>query len=207
VSDTITLYTMPGACSLADHITLRWAGAEFDIVTLDHAALKQPEFLAINPAGAVPVLKVGDWVLTQNVAILNYIADRFPDARLGGDGSAQSRAEVNRWLGLLNADLHTSFVPLFGGSDWLGEEVAGKLKEAAKARIRGLFERLDAQLAGQEWLTGTPSIADPYLFVVMRWALWMKFDLADLANLNAFFARMLANPGVQAAMKAEGLEH
>jgi len=122
VTDTITLYTMPGACSLADHIALRWAGAEFEVVVLDHAALKQPEFLAINPAGAVPALKVGDWVLTQNVAILNYIADRFPQARLVGDGSAQSRAEVNRWLALLNADLHTSFPPLFGASDWLGEE-------------------------------------------------------------------------------------
>jgi len=206
MTDTITLYTMPGACSLADHIALRWAGAEFDVVTLDHAALKQPEFLAINPAGAVPALKVGDWVLTQNVAILNYIADHFPDARLGGDGSAKSRAEVNRWLSLLNADLHTSFPPLFGAHDWLGEEIAGKTKDAAKARIRGLFERLDAQLAGKDWLTGAPSIADPYLFVVMRWALWMKIDLSDLAHLNAFFARMSADAGVQAAMKAEGLE-
>jgi len=207
MSDTITLYAMPGACSLADHIALRWAGAEFAVTVLDHAALKQPEFLAINPAGAVPVLKVGDWVLTQNVAILNYIADRFPEARLGGDGSAKSRAEVNRWLALLNADLHTSFVPLFGAYEHLGEEVAGKLKEAAKARIQGLFARLDAQLQGQDWLTGTPSIADPYLFVVMRWALWMKIDLSALTNLNAFFARMSENPGVQAALKAEGLQH
>jgi len=206
MSDNITLYAMPGACSLADHIALRWAGAEFELVTLDHGALKQPEFLAINPAGAVPALKVGDWVLTQNVAILNYIADCFPAAHLGGDGSAQSRAEVNRWLSLLNADLHTSFPPLFGASDWLGEEIAGKIKDAAKIRIRGLFERLDAQLAGKDWLTGAPSIADPYLFVVMRWALWMKIDLSALSNLNAFFARMLANTGVQAAMKAEGLD-
>jgi len=203
----ITLYAMPGACSLADHIALRWAGAEFDVVTLAHDALKKPDFLAINPAGAVPVLKVGDWVLTQNVAILNYIADSYPAARLGGDGSAKSRAEVNRWLALLNADLHTSFVPLFGAYEHLGEEVAGKLKEAAKTRIQGLFARLDAQLQGQDWLTGTPSIADPYLFVVMRWALWMKIDLSALSNLNAFFARMSENPGVQAALKAEGLQH
>jgi len=206
VTDKITLYTMPGACSLADHIALRWAGADFEVVTVDHAGTKQPEFLAINPAGAVPALKIGEWVLTQNVAILNYIADRFPEARLGGDGSAQSRAEVNRWLALLNADLHTSFTPLFGASDWLGEDVANKLKDAARTRIVGLFTRLDAQLAGKDWLTGAPSIADPYLFVVMRWALWMKIDLSALFNLNAFFARMLANAGVQAAMKAEGLD-
>jgi len=206
MSDKMTLYAMPGACSLADHIALRWAGADFELVTLDHAGIKQPEFLAINPAGAVPVLRVGDWVLTQNVAILNYIADRFPGARLGGDGSTQSRAEVNRWLALLNADLHTSFTPLFGVCDWLGEDAANKLKEAAKTRIAGLFARFDAQLAGKDWLVGTPSIADPYLFVVMRWALWLKIDLSALSNLNAFFARMLANVGVQSAMKAEGLD-
>jgi len=202
----ITLYTMPGACSLADHIALHWVGVTFDVVKLDHAAIKQPEFLAINPAGAVPVLKVGEWVLTQNMAILNYIADRFPDAKLGGDGTPQSRAEVNRWLALLNADLHTSFPPLFGATAYLGEDVANKTKEIAKARIRSLFERLDAQLTGRVWLTGERSIADPYLFVVMRWAFGMKIDLSDLSNLNAFFTRMSTDAGVQAAMAAEGLQ-
>jgi len=206
VTDKIVLYTKPGSCSLADHIALRWAGAGFDIVTVDRAATKQAQFLALNPAGAVPVLKVGDWVLTQNVAILNYIADRFPEARLGGDGSVQSRAEVNRWLALINSDLHAILGPLFGIYDSVGEAASSAIKGMLKAQIRGIFERLDAQLADKDWLAGARSVADAYLFVVLRWMAWMQIDLSDLKNLNAFFARMAADPGVQAALKAEGLE-
>jgi len=160
----------------------------------------------LNPAGAVPVLKVGDWVLTQNVAILNYIADRFPEARLGGDGSVQSRAEVNRWLSLVNSDLHAILGPLFGIYDSVGEAASSAIKDMLKAHIRGIFERLDAQLANQDWLAGVRSIADTYLYVVLRWMVWMKIDLSDLTNLTAFSARMSADPGVQAALKAEGLD-
>ena len=76
------LYYFPGACSLADHIVLEWIGAPYETVELDRAALKSPEFLALNPNGAVPVLVDGDFVLTQNVAILCYLAERYPDARL-----------------------------------------------------------------------------------------------------------------------------
>jgi len=201
----LKLYTMPGACSLADHIVLYWAGATFEVVKLDYAGTKQPEFLALNPAGAVPVLQQDDWALTQNVAILNYLADSFPTAKLGGDGSARSRAEVNRWLSFVNADLHPAFRPLFVGTDGLDDAAAEMLKTAAKTRLRGYFERLDAQLAGKRWLTGERSIADAYLFVVLRWAKGLKVDLSGLSHLDAFFTHMLADTGVTAAMQAEGL--
>jgi len=201
----LKLYTMPGACSLADHIALRWAGAAFDVVTLDYAATKAPDFLALNPAGAVPVLQQGDWVLTQNVAILNYLADTYPAAQLGGDGSARSRAEVNRWLSFLNADVHPAFRPLFGATDGLEDAAADVLKTAAKTRLRGYFERLDAQLADKDWLTGTRSMADAYLFVVTRWAKGLHVDLSGLPHLDALFTRMLDDAGVNAAMQAEGL--
>jgi len=201
----LKLYTMPGACSLADHIALRWAGAAFDVVTLDYAATKQPEFLALNPAGAVPVLQDGDWVLTQNVAILNYLADTYPAAQLGGDGSVRARAEVNRWLSFLNADVHPAFRPLFGATDGVDDTAADALKTAAKTRLRGYFERLDAQLAGSDWLTGARSMADAYLFVVTRWAKGLHVDLSGLPHLDAFFTRMLDDAGVKTAMQAEGL--
>jgi len=201
----LKLYTMPGACSLADHIALRWAGAAFDVVTLDYAATKQPEFLALNPAGAVPVLQDGDWVLTQNVAILNYLADTYPAAQLGGDGSARTRADVNRWLSFLNADVHPAFRPLFGATDGVDDAAADALKTAAKTRLRGYFERLDVQLAGSDWLTGARSMADAYLFVVTRWAKGLHVDLSGLPHLDAFFTRMLDDAGVKTAMQAEGL--
>jgi glutathione S-transferase len=199
------LYTSPGACSLADHIVLRWIGAPFEVAIVTREQRKSPEFLALNPAGAVPVLERDGWVLTQNAAILNYLADTFPEARLGGDGTPESRAEVNRWLALLNADVHPAFHPFFGSTAYLGNEVAARTRVAAGAKLRGYFECIDAQLAGRAWLTGERSIADPYLFVVTRWAKSMGVDIADLANLVAHFDRMSADPDVRTALEVEGL--
>ena len=89
-------YTKPGACSLADHSVLRWSGLRFELQVMDATAIKSPDYLRPNPAGAVPMLTVDDWALTQNAAILGYIADIAPHSGLGGDGSARSRAEMNR---------------------------------------------------------------------------------------------------------------
>lgn len=199
------LYTSPGACSMADHIALQWTGQPFEAQVVSRDERKSLEFLELNPAGAVPVFQDGDWVLTQNAAILNYIADSFPEAKLGGDGTPKSRAEVNRWLSFLNADVHPTFHPLFGMAASLGKDAEDKAKENAKQKLRGYFERADAQLQGQDYLTGTRSIADPYLFVVTQWAKKMSVDLSGLPNLDGFDKRMAADPGVQAAMKAEGL--
>ena len=199
------LYTMPGACSLADHIALYWIGQPFDVRVLKREETKSPEYLAINPAGAVPALEDGDFKLTQNAAILNYLADEFPEARLGGDGDPRQRAEANRWLSFLNADVHPAFHPLFGLYGYLGEAGEDKAKEQARSKLRGLFERADQQLQGREWIAGFRSYADPYLFVVLRWAGKTGVDLSGLDNLGRFRERMQADPGVQAALKAEGL--
>ena len=199
------LYTSPGACSMADHIVLQWIGAPFQAQVVSSDDRKKPEFLALNPSGAVPVLEDGGWVLTQNAAIMNYLADLHPEAKLGGDGTPKGRAIVNRWLSFLNADVHPAFHPLFGSTAYLGEESAGKTKDAARKKLRGFFEVLDQQLKGQHWLTGARSIADAYLFVVTQWAKKMGIDLAGLDHLKAFDQHMAADAGVQAAMKAEGL--
>ena len=200
------LYTKPGACSMADHIALRWIGKPFDLQVMDAAGMKTPDFLKLNPAGAVPVLEVDGWVLTQNAAILNFLADTFPESGLGGDGTPKSRAEINRWLAFLNADLHTAFHPMFGSTRYLGDEaMIEKSKTNARQKLRELYERLDAQLAGKDWLTGSRSIADPYLFVTLRWARGTQVDLSGLENLAKFFERMRADAGVAAAMEAEGL--
>ena len=200
------LYTKPGACSLSDHIALRWIGKPFDLQVMDAAGMKTPGYLALNPAGAVPVLEVDGWALTQNAAILNFLADAHPESGLGGDGTPKSRAEINRWLAFLNADVHPAFHPIFGSTRFLGDEaMIEKSKDNARQKLRGMFERLDAQLAGRDWLTGARSIADPYLFVTLRWARAMQVDLSGLHNLEWFFERMRADDGVAAAMAAEGL--
>ena len=200
------LYYSPGACSLADHIVLEWIGKPYEAVRVTRDERKQPEFLKINPAGAVPVLQDGDWLLTQNAAILNFLADSFPEAGLGGDGTPKSRAEANRWLAFVNSDMHPAFKPLFGSTAYLGDEAAiEKSKADAKKKLRGMFVTADAQLAGKDWLIGQRSIADPYLFVLTRWAKANDIDLSGLSNLDRFFANMLADAAVQKALKEEGL--
>jgi glutathione S-transferase len=200
------LYYTPGACSLSDHIVLEWIGRPYEAVRVSREERKSPAYLAINPAGAVPAFEEDGWVLTQNAAILNYLADSFPDAGLTGDGTTRSRAEVNKWLAMANADIHPAFHPLFGAMSYLEDPALIELsKQAARTRLRTLFERVDAQLTGRDWIAGTRSIADPYLFVVTRWAMAMDVDISGLDNLQRFFERMLADPGVQRALRQEGL--
>ena len=202
------LYCMPGACSLADHIVLEWVGADYELKKLEHDQIKQDWFLKLNPAGAVPVLVLDDdRVLTQNVAILHYLADIHPQPALAGMGTAESRAEVNRWLGFLNADMHPAFKPLFGATGYLEDKDAiDKTRDNARETLRGLFQRVDQQLGRHEWLAETRSITDPYLFVMTRWAKSMKVDLSGLDKLDAWFGRMQEDPGVTKALRDEGLD-
>ena len=198
------LYYLPGACSLADHIVLEWIGAPYEPVKLERAALKSPEFLALNPNGAVPVLVDGDFKLTQNAAILGYLAERYPQARLLGDGTPRGRAEVMEWLAVLNSDLHPAFKPLFGASRFHPDPAqAGAVATAARTRVRTYLQVLDARLQGRDWLVDQRSIADPYLFVMLRWAARLEIDTSGLDNLPRFFARMSADAGVRAATIAE----
>lgn len=198
------LYHMPGACSLADLIVLGWVGAPHQVIPMTLESMKEPAYCAINPNANVPMLVDGDFALTENVAILAYLAELFPDHRLGGDGTVRGRAEVMRWLAFLNSDVHKAFKPLFTPSRFLDErDRDDELAANARRYVRIYLERLDTQLGGRAWLTGQRSIADPYLFVVLRWARNLDVDLAGLHNLDAFAQRMLADPVVQAAVAAD----
>ncbi|MEO7430715.1 MAG: glutathione binding-like protein [Dokdonella sp.] len=200
------LYYAPGACSLSDHIVLEWIGNPYEAQKVSREELKSADFLRLNPAGAVPVFEDEGWVLTQNAAILNYLADTFPDAKLGGDGSARSRAEVNRWLAFVNADVHPTFKPLFGTTSYLGDDAAiANSKEHARTALKGLFARADAQLANNAWIAGERSIADVYLYVVLRWAKANEVDLSAMDHLAKFVARMEADPAVRKVLAEEGI--
>jgi len=199
------LYYMPGACSLASHIVLEWIGKPYETHKLSREALKEPEFLRINPMGAVPALTDGDWTLTQNVSILEYLAEQAPESTLLGDGSARSRAEVRRWVGFINSDVHKTFSLLFGAQRYLKDEGAQKeLAASASALLTKLFAQLDTQLAGKQYLAGAaPSVADAYLYVVLRWAHAQGVDMAGLHALAAFHERMSLDPAVRQALRAE----
>ena len=201
------LYTMAGACSLAPHIALQWSGLPFEAKLVTHSDIKSDSYLKINPAGSVPALVLkDDDVILQNTAILQFVSESAPDANLMGK-TPRERAETIRWLAHLNSDVHKSFLPIFGPGQFADDD-AGKDLAAykAKEKLHTLFGAIDKHLEGKEWLTnGRRSIADPYLFVVLRWARGKGVELSGMDNLAKFSERMGGDEGVKAALKAEGL--
>ncbi|HEX7338655.1 MAG TPA: glutathione S-transferase N-terminal domain-containing protein [Rhodanobacteraceae bacterium] len=201
------LYSFAGSCALATHIVMAWIGKPYEVQMIQKDDLAGPAMRKLNPLGKVPILDTGDGVLYENDAILHYLAETSPEARLLGDGTPRGHAEVNRWLAVINSDVHPTFKPLFGATAYLEDETAiAKTQDNARQQLRGYFEVLDKQLEGREWLAGTRSIADPYLFVVLMWTGFVNVDLSGLANLAAFTKRMRADAGVQRALKEQGLD-
>lgn len=198
------LHYFRGACSLADHIVLEWIGAPYQTVEMTHASIKSPEYLALNPMGTVPLLMDGDVLLSQNAAILCYLAERYPDARLLGSGNARGRAEVMEWLSFLNSDLHPAFKPIFSPTRFHPDEkYSVAVAETARNRVRAYLDILNTRLERRNWLANERSIADPYLFVMLRWAIKLKVDLNGRSNLWRFLERMYSDPGVRAAVLDE----
>jgi glutathione S-transferase len=198
------LYYFPGACSLADHIVLEWIGAPYDAVRMTHADTKSAQYLELNPSGTVPLLVDDAFVLSQNLAILYYLAQRYPQSQLLGDGSLQARADVLRWVALLNSDVHPAFKPIFKPSRFHPDaSSSGVIAATARSNLRVYFERLDSRLTGRNYLAGARSIADPYLFVLLRWAVKLEIDTKGLPQLARFHARMYDDEGVRRALIAE----
>lgn len=203
----LTLHYWPGYCSLATHIVLRWIGVPYRLQLADHATRQSSGFKQLNPSSTVPVLVDEDgWALSQNVAVLNYLAEQHPHAHLGGD-DARDRASVNRWLGYINSDVHKTFSPLMHPERLPGDQAAQQQAlDNAKAALRKHFEVLDQALCQHQWIAGERrSIADPYLFVLTRWARAKGVDLTGLDGVAWHFGRMSSDPDVQEALAEEGL--
>ncbi|MGB6007815.1 glutathione S-transferase family protein [Castellaniella sp.] len=200
------LYYFPGACPLVTHIALEWIGKPYETERLTREQTKEPAYLKLNPAGAVPTLVDGDFVLTQSAAILDYLAELHPEAKLLGD-TPRDRAETRRWLSLCNSDIHRTFNLVFnapyysGGDETMGKTLAAKAGE----KLKSLFAIANDRLKGRDWLTGQRSVADPYLFVMLMWADAKQITLPGMEELRKFQQRLQADPGVQAALKAQGL--
>lgn len=201
------LYTKPGACSTAVHIVCEWAGQPYEYEVVDATAMKAPEFRALNPAGSVPVITDGDFTLTQNAAIMAYIADGAPASGLLGDNSRQHRAEAARWVAYVNSDVHPAFKPIFSPSAFIEDAAQhDAVKARAARRVQAVFEAADKRLGEAEWLAGFKSAADAYLYITLRWAKALKIDLSAYENLSAYKARLDVDPGVVKALTDEDLK-
>jgi glutathione S-transferase len=200
----LKLFYIRGASSLAAHIVLEWTKAAYEAIRIERPIAKAAGGSRNSVAGAVPLLMHGDLLLSESVAILSYLADLHPHEKLMGDGSAVSRAEVFRWLAYLNSDVHGAFKPIFFPEHVLpGSATSELMAGLARNRIRDCLRRLDSQLQGREWLTGSRSVADAYLLVMLRWAMAARIGLKSFRNLLAFMRRLHKDPGVHSALVLE----
>jgi glutathione S-transferase len=198
------LYYSPGACSLSPHIVIRELGLPVELEKTDLAAKKTAhgaDFLAVNPKGQVPTLELDDGqILTEGPAIVQYLADRKPDAGLLPAAGSMDRYRVQEWLNHITSELHKSYTPLFN------PQAPEEYKNIARANLAKRYRRIDEQLKGKAYLMGDRfTVADAYLFTVTTWAGYVNVDLSEFPNLQAFQKRVGERPGVKEALKAEGL--
>jgi glutathione S-transferase len=192
------LFYSPGACSIATRISLHEAGIDADYERVDlKAKLTESgdDYLAINPAGSVPMLKLDDGAgVTENVAILALIADQVPE--LGADVPI-GQVRLLEMLSFLSTELHASFKPFFhdaGVADKSdAREAAAKRLELIAARLRGPY------LFGQAF-----TVADAYLFAMLRWA--VQFDVPMPPRMLDLFERIASRDSVRRSLEEEGLE-
>jgi glutathione S-transferase len=198
------LYFSPGACSLSPHIILREAGAKFELERVDNREKKTQsgqDYWGINPKAQVPVLELDSGErLTEGPIIVQYIADQKPGSGLAPPAGTMERYRVQEWLNFTTSELHKTFGPIFRPT------TPDAYKTISKENLGKRFDWLDKQLAGRQYLMGDRfTIADAYLFVVLRWAARVEMNLSKWPNLKAYVDRVAARPKVQEAMKAEGL--
>ena len=196
------LYYAPHACSLAPHIVLRELDLPFELIRVDNTTKRTAngdDFLAINPKGYVAALQLDNGqVLTEGPALLQYLADLRPEAYLAPVSGTFERVRLQEWLNFISTEIH-------GGLGWLfSSQFPDEVKALIKEKLFKRFAVLCQSLERQDYLMADGfSIADAYLFTVLRWAHLFAIDLNEWPALAQFQARVDQRPAVKAALAAE----
>lgn len=198
------LYYSPGACSLSPHIVLVESGLDFNLERVDLGAKKTEhgaDYLAINAKGYVPALELEDGqLLTEGPAIVQYIADLAPQKALAPPAGTLARYRLQEWLNFVSTELHKGFSGLFN------KRAPEEWKAIARETLASRFDFVARQLDGKPYLMDAGfSVADAYLFTIMRWAQPMAVTLSPWPVLGAYMERTAARPAVKSALAAEGL--
>lgn len=198
------LYYKSGACSLAPHIVAHEAGIALELVAVDLAAKRTEQgqdYLQINPNGYVPALALDDdQVLTEVAVVVQYLADQAPGSGLIPPEGSLARYRVQQALAFISTELHKNFGPFFRPG------VPDQTKEAARELLTRRIGYIETQLASRAFVAGDAfTVADAYLWTVLRWALRVKFDLSAYPNVQRWQAVVAQRPAVQRALQEEGL--
>jgi glutathione S-transferase len=195
------LYFAPMACSLATRIALYEAGAPARYTQADtHTKTLRDgsDFFEINPMGQVPALRLDDGtILTENTAVLQYVAEQFPHARLAPPPGAE-RSRMQQWLGFIGTELHKAvFVPM------LDEKASDEVKRYSREKLPRRMQTLQAHLRGREFLLDEFSIGDAYLTTILNWASATQVDLKQWPEVHEYQQRMLKRPSIAKAAGEE----
>ncbi len=205
----LKLYGMPGACSLAPHIALEEAGIPYEFHLVRKTEPSFDEVRKLNPMGQVPVMVFDDGtVLTQNAAMLAWIAAQAPAAALLPKEGTLERARADEWIAFLGTTVHPSYTPIFNQANAVSDPA--HFDDARKVAIERLQRGLaiaEARLGSGPWALGEKfSAVDPYLYVFFSWvAPVAKLDRAPYPNLLRHADALKARPAAQRAFAAEGI--
>jgi len=195
---------------MAPHAALAVANADYTLalVTEDEAGNRPAEYFALNPWGQVPTLEDGDLILTESVAIMLHLADRFPDAGLGAPVGTPARSELYRWLSYLASAVQATHMHWFYPERFTTDrDAAGAIRACATAALCRHVDWVDGQLATRAWVVDDDrSGADLFLFMLTRWGRLQEPPAPEGPHVRAHFERVLQWPGVQRMMVEEGLE-
>ena len=198
------LYFAPGTCALACHIALAEAGAPYTTVKLDFKAGQQnsPEYLAINPKGRVPSLVTDRGVLTETPAMLAFIAQSFPQAKLAPLDDAFEFAKVQAFNSYLCSTVHVAHAHKLRGARWATEETSfADMRRMIPKTVGACFSLIERDMLKGPWVMGEQyTICDPYLYTLTGWLEGDGVDIATLPKVADHRKRMSERPAVQKVM-------
>ena len=204
----LKLFYSPGACSLVTHIALEETGAEFEPVriTLSQGEQLTPEYLQINPHARVPALATDHGVVTENIAILNLLADLFEAPGSVPRDDPIAAARCNELLGWFASSVHISFAQIWRGERFTGDEsVWPAIKAGGMEALKKQFAEIE-QRSGESWLVeGHFTAADSYALTFFRWGRRIGMDMSAYPAWAGLNERVLDRPAVQRVLDREGL--
>ncbi len=200
----LTLYYSPGSCALASHIALEEAGAEYRTVRLDFSRNEQrnPDYLALNPKGRVPVLITEQGALSESPAILVYIAQRFPKAGLAPLDVPFALAKLQSFNSYLCSTVHVAHAHRMRGTRWVDDPAALEaMKKKVPQSVGDAFRLIEQHMFEGPWVLGERySVCDGYLLTMARWLEGDGVDIATLPKVHDHLRRMEARPAVKKAL-------
>lgn len=205
-----TLYYTPGTCALSCIVTLRWLEIPFQLCRVEGTLRRDPEYRSrVNAHGKVPTLRDDDFLLTENGAILPYLAAKNPSKGLLPEPGSRERARFDEWLFYFDSGYHGAYNPVFKPQLYTDDEALHDvLKKRALVNVEGAYTFIDEKLEGREFFMGdSPGILDAYFFAMSRWGPRVGVTVEGrFPNVQRHMDTLARDPGVRFALGVEAGE-